>query len=218
MDKRTIFELGDYIFNELTYFYEYYKNENIFETSFSNWNVRDVIGHINSWIKFSEDKLESIKLKRSFEDVSHVDIEKFNKTNYEKYKNETLENVVNESRIILGKYKNILNLFDEEELPSNKFPTGFAFALWKYMAMDLCIHPLMHIMYQYIKRRDYNEFVKEIESSKKYFEEYSENNIKEYYFGDLFDDNEEKEKQFKELKEIEKDNKLIEEIIKINME
>jgi hypothetical protein len=148
--------------------------------------------------------LESIKLKRSFEDVSHVDIEKFNKTNYEKYKNETLENVVNESKIILEKYKNILNLFDEEELSSNKFPTGFSFALWKYMAMDLCIHPLMHIMYQYIKRRDYNEFVKEVESSKKYFEEYSENNIKEYYFGDLFEDKEEKEKLFKELKEIEK--------------
>ncbi|MDR1029945.1 MAG: hypothetical protein LBL76_03625 [Treponema sp.] len=58
MDKRTIFELGDYISNKITYFYEYYKNENILETSFSNWNVRDVIGHINSWVKFSEDKLE----------------------------------------------------------------------------------------------------------------------------------------------------------------
>jgi hypothetical protein len=118
----------------------------------------------------------------------------------------------------LEKYKDVLGLFNEEELLSNKFPTGFSWALWKYMAMDLCIHPLMHIMYQYIKRGDYNEFIKETENSKKYFMEYSGNNIKEYYFGDLFENKEEKGKRFKELKEIGKDNKFIEEIIKINTE
>jgi hypothetical protein len=48
--------------------------------------------------------------------------------------------------------------------------------------------------------------------------EYSGNNIKEYYFGDLFEDKEEKGKRFKELKEIGKGNKLIEEIIEINTE
>jgi hypothetical protein len=215
-----IFELEDYVSNKIIYFYEYYKNENILEieTSFSNWNVRDVIGHINSWIKFSEDKLESIKLKRSFEDVSHVDIEKINRTNYEKYKNETLEDVVNESKTILEKYRDVLDLFNEKELLSNKFPTGFSWALCKYMAMDLCIHPLMHIMYQYIKRGDYNEFIKEAENSKKYFMEYSGNNMKEYYFGELFENKKEKEERFKELKEIGKGNKFIEEIIKINME
>jgi hypothetical protein len=218
MDKKTIFELDDYMFDKIIYFYEYYKNENILETSFPNWNVRDIIGHINSWIKFSEDKLESIKLKHPFEDLSHADIEKFNETNYEKYKNETLENVVNESKTLLERYKNVLDLFNEEELLSDKFPTGFPCVLWKYMAMDLCIHPLMHIMYQWIKRGDYNEFIKEVENSKKYFMEYSGNNIKEYYFADLFANKEEKEKRFKELKGIGKNNKLIEEIVKINME
>jgi hypothetical protein len=34
MDKKTISELKDYIFNKLTYIYEFYKNENILETSF----------------------------------------------------------------------------------------------------------------------------------------------------------------------------------------
>jgi hypothetical protein len=48
--------------------------------------------------------------------------------------------------------------------------------------------------------------------------EYSGNNIKEYYLGDLFENKEEKEKRFKELKKIGKDNKFIEEIIKINTE
>ncbi|MDR1179425.1 MAG: hypothetical protein LBK44_02875, partial [Spirochaetales bacterium] len=110
------------------------------------------------------------------------------------------------------------DLFSEEELLNNEFPTGFSWTLWKYMAMDLCIHPLMHIMYHYIKRGDYNEFIKEAENSKKYFMEYSGNSIKEYYFGDLFGNKEEKEKRFNELKETGKNNKFIEEIIKINME
>jgi hypothetical protein len=218
MDKKTIFELRDYISNKIIYFCEYYKNENILETSFSNWNVRDIIGHINSWIKFSEAKLESMKTNAAFEEISHADIEKFNKMNYEKYKNKTLDDVVNESKTILERYKNVLDLFTEEELLSDKFPTGFSWALWKYMAMDLSIHPLMHIMYQYIKRGDYSEFIKEVENSKKYFMEYSGNNLKEYYFADLFANKEEKEKRFKELKSIVKNNKLIEDIIKMNME
>jgi hypothetical protein len=219
MDKRTVLELRDYVLNKIIRFSEYYKNEDISKTDFSDWNIRDVIGHINSWIKFSEDKLESIKLERLFEDISHVDIKKFNKTNYEKYKNASLENVTNESRVLLERYKNILDLFNEEELLSNKFPTGFSFELWKYMAMDLGIHPIMHILYQYLKKKDYNNFIDEIEGSKKYFMEFSNNNIREYNFSDLFETTEEKEKRFTELKERIKDknNELVEEIINLNM-
>jgi hypothetical protein len=44
MDKKTISELRDYVLSRIIYFYEYYKNENISETSFSDWNVRDVMG------------------------------------------------------------------------------------------------------------------------------------------------------------------------------
>jgi hypothetical protein len=85
------------------------------------------------------------------------------------------------------------------------------------MTMDVYIHPMMHILYHYIKRENYNEFIKEIENTKEVFMEYS-NNIKEYYFGDLFENKEEKDKRFNELKKIikNKGNKFIEEIIKIN--
>jgi hypothetical protein len=220
MNKNDILELSICTYNKIMEFGKYYGKENLLETNFANWNTRDVIGHINSWIKFSEDKLESIKSKRSFEDVSHVDIEKFNKRNYENNKTKSLENVLDETRLILEKYRNILNLFNEEELSSKEFPTGFSFELWKYMAMDVYIHPMMHILYHYIKREDYNEFIKEIETGKKTFMEYSNNNIKKYYFGDLFGSKEEKENRFNGLKKIIKNqgNRFIEEIIKINME
>jgi len=216
MDKKTVLELNDYILNKIMNFGEYYKNENVFETSFANWNARDVIAHINSWLKFSEDKLESIKLKKSFEDVSHVDIEIFNKNNYEINKNKSLKNVLDDSVTLLEKYKHILDLFNEDELLSNKFPTGFSFQLWKYMAMDLGIHPLMHILYYYLKKYDYNEFVNEIISSKKYFMEYSGNNMDEYNFNDFFENKREKVERFKKLMEI-NNNEIIKEIININL-
>jgi hypothetical protein len=146
--------------------------------------------------------------------------EQNNQNTYEKNKNETLENVINESKMILERYKSILDLYSEEELLSDKFPIGFTGELWKYMAMDLGIHPLTHIMYQYIKREDYDEFIKEVGCTKKYFMEYSNNDIKVYYFGDLFENIPEKEKKLNELKYIikNKGNELVEEIIKINME
>jgi hypothetical protein len=62
------------------------------------------------------------------------------------------------------------------------------------MAMDLGIHSIMHILYQYLKRKDYNNFIDGIESSKKYFMEFSNNNIREYNFGALFE-NKEKRKR-----------------------
>jgi hypothetical protein len=37
----------------------------------------------------------------------------------------------------------------------------------------------MHILYYFLKMDDYNEFITEIENSKKFFMEYSENNVKE---------------------------------------
>ena len=221
MDKKTISELRDYVLSRIIYFYEYYKNENISETSFSDWNVRDVIGHINSWIKFSEDKLESIKLNRPFNDVNgEAGVKQLNQNAYEKNKNETLENVINESKMILERYKNILDLYSEEELLSDKFPIGFTCELWKYMAMDLGLHPLTHIMYQYIKREDYDEFIEEVRCNKKHFMDFSNNDIKVYYFGELFENKSEKEKKLHELQCAikNKGNKLVEEIIKINME
>jgi hypothetical protein len=200
-------------------FSEFYKKEDIANSSFSDWNVRDTIGYINSWIKYSEEKLESIKSKRSFDEVSHIDIEKFNETNYTKNKNFVLENVITGTRNLFGKYTKVLNLFNEDELESKEFPTGFSFALWKYMAMDVFIHPIIHILYYYIKRKDYKEFIEEIKRTKNYFLDYSDNNLNVYYIGDLFEKEEEKNKRFIELKEHikDKEEKFIEEIIKENI-
>ena len=83
MNKQNIFEMVDYINSAIICFCEFYKNENISETSYSTWNARDVIGHINCWIENSGNKLENIKQKNyRIEVINSEYIEKSNRLFY----------------------------------------------------------------------------------------------------------------------------------------
>jgi len=225
MNKEYILKLEQYTINRIVEFGEKYKNENINETSYINWNARDVIGHINCWVEYSKNKLVSIKTNKFFKDIEHNDIDNFNKANYEKSKSRTLDENINEAKILFKNYENVINLYSEDELLSKEFPaeiidkiyssSEFSCALWEYMALDLFIHPINHILYQYIKRNNYNEFINEIENSK----DYSNNNVEIYNLDNLFENKEIKEKHFTALLNIikNKDNKFLNEIIRINM-
>jgi len=217
MDKNDILELKEYILKKIKYFCEYYKNENIYEPNYDNWNARDTIGHINGWLKYSEDLVERIKLNKSIENVSHNEIEIVNKNIYEQYKNKSFETTLNEFKLLLVKYNDILDLYNNDDLKSNNFPTGFSFEMWKYMVLDLGTHPIMHLLYYYLKNNDFNEFVNEIEDSKKYFFAFSDNKYSEYNFSNFFKSKEEKCEKLNNLMENYKNNEIIKEIIKINI-
>jgi hypothetical protein len=75
MNKEYILKLEQYTISRIIEFGEKYKNENIIETSYIDWNARDVIGHINCWVEYSKEKLESIKTNKLFKDIEHNDIE-----------------------------------------------------------------------------------------------------------------------------------------------
>jgi hypothetical protein len=71
MNKKYILKLEQYTISRIIEFGEKYKNENIIETSYINWNARDVIGHINCWVDYSKNKLVSIKTNKLFKDILH---------------------------------------------------------------------------------------------------------------------------------------------------
>ncbi|MHB9295271.1 hypothetical protein PilKf_01013 [Pillotina sp. SPG140] len=216
MNKQTLLEMNKHILHKIEDLAIFYKMEDINESSFSDWNARDVIGHLNTWVDFLNNKLKSFKKENQFKDLEQDEIEKYNNENYEKNKNKILNDVLNEARIIFGNFKNSLELFTEDELFSKDYRTGFDVELWRYMSMDLITHPINHILYQYLKRRNYEKFILESEDVKKYCGRYSDENDTIYYFKDLFKNEEEKKIILKDISEKYKDNKLIEEIIKIN--
>jgi hypothetical protein len=208
------------ILGKITAFGNFYKFEDTNVSSFSNWNARDVIGHINTWVDYLNRKLDSFKNNNLFEDIEKNvnEIEKYNKENYEKNKNKNIDNIINDSKTIFKNYKNSLNLFTEDELDSAIFPTGFGVKLWRYASKDLVTHSINHILYQYLKRKDYNEFIKECEDVYKYCNDYSDEIDAIYYFQDLFENEGEKKSALSELSEKYNKNKIIMEIIKINIE
>lgn len=212
MDKGYISELSRFTLGKIIDFSEFYRKDNVFETNFSDWNVRDVIGHINDWVSFSGKKLKSIKTNQSFEDIGFNDIGVFIKKNYDKNLTVSLDDIVEELKTTFEYYQNILDLYSVDELFGNEFPKVFSFILWEF---HLFIHPIMHILYQYMKRKDYNVLLELIEESKKY----SNSDVGKYFFKPFFKNTEERENFFKELLENikNKHNKFVEEIIKANM-
>jgi hypothetical protein len=218
MNKQTLLEMNKYISGKIIAFAEFYGMEDIHASSFSDWNARDVIGHINTWVEFMNKKLESFKKDNAFKDLEKAEIAEYNKQNYIKNKNKNIIDVVRESKKIFGDFKNSLELFTEDELFSREFKTGFDVVLWRYMSMDLITHPINHMLYQHLKRKNHKEFVSEVEEVYKLCADYSDDNDTIYYFQDLFENEEEKKTAFMKLSEKIKENKTIKEIIKINME
>jgi hypothetical protein len=217
MNKQTLLEMNEYILGKIVAFGEFYKTEDIHESSFSNWNARDVIGHINTWVDFMNKKIESFKKDNLFKDKEKFEVAEYNKESFIKNKNKDIKNIIQESREIYGNFGYCLELFTEDELFSTKFETGFDVVLWRYISMDLITHPINHMLYQYLKRKNYKEFIFEAEEVYKYRAEYSDDNDTIYYFRDLFENEEEKGKFFMEISEKFNENKIVEEIIKINM-
>jgi hypothetical protein len=217
MNKQTLLEMNKYILGKIVAFGEFYGLEDINESSFSNWNARDVIGHINTWVDFMNKKIESFKRDNLFKDIEKFEVAEYNKESFIKNKNKDIKTIIQESKKIYGIFKDSLDLFTEDELFSKRFETGFDAVLWRYISMDLITHPINHILYQYLKRQDYKEFIAEAEEVYKYCAEYSDDNDTIYYFKDLFENEEENEKVFMKLSKEFRGNKIIEEIIKINM-
>ena len=218
MDKKFILELKEYILNKIVRFCEYYRTKNILESSYSNWNVRDVIGHINGWLKYSVDLVEKTKFKEPLKVFSQNETEISNIGFYENNKDKTLENTLYEFKKLLERYNNLLILLDNKESLKCFFTEGFSCEIWEYMTWDLGIHPIRHILYHYLKNNDFNEFKNEIEDSKKYILIYSENRLDEYNFNEFFDNKMEKNETFEKMKENNTNNEFIRNIIKINID
>jgi hypothetical protein len=215
MDKNKIIALSDYTFAAITEFYKTHKGENI-PSSFSNWNAKDVIGHILFWVDFSRRKLDCIKNCKPFDDIS--DLDKTNKEAYEKSKNVPVTTLFQKAGDVFSGYKEVMKLYTDDELLKKTFPSGFPFELWRYMALDVYIHPIMHLLHYYLKTEDYTALTSEVNNCINNFLEYANNDISIFNFNEFYENSIERISQFEKLKEKIKNNEIIESIIKVNIQ
>ena len=101
-------------------------------------------------------------------------LEEINNTIYNKGKNKCRDEIETEYIDAIGSYIKVVSLFSNNEMNLNTFDTGFQMELWRYILMDTVIHPIQHIIYQYLKNDNYRKIVDVIMTSEVIFEKYSE--------------------------------------------
>jgi hypothetical protein len=214
MEKQKIILLSNYTHNIISSFYEEYQDENIIST-YSDWNAKDVLGHILFWMDHSGDKLYCIKKHLPVNNFS--DTEAINKETYNKNKHSTIIALFDKIKNTIFNYINVIDLYIQEELLDNTLPTGFNCELWRYILLDLYIHPIMHLLHYYLKKGRQNKFVEIVNTVYDNFMEYSNKNIKVFDFEGYYEDNLKKKEQLNKLLEDKINNEIIRKIIEINM-
>ncbi len=189
------------------------KSENLQSSSYEDWSYKDVIAHLTRWISFSADKLESIKNRIPFKDVD--DFRKVNREWYAVDHDKELKIVELKFENAIEKYKAVIATYSKEDLIKNDLPLGFKIDLWRYMIMDGSTHPNGHLLYHYLKRRKYLNFIKVIEETEDIFSLFSKGN-KVYSFIEYEDKDGMVKERIKELSKAYKDKDILKKVIEAN--
>ncbi len=195
-------------------FIEICKSEKLEDSSYQDWSYKDVVAHLTRWISFSADKLQSILNKVPFKDVE--DFRKANKAWYEEDKVKELKSVESAFNQAIAQYKVVIKGFSKEDLIREDLPLGFKIELWRYMIMDGSTHPYGHLLYHYLKRRNYWYFLKVLESTKEIYYQFSKGNNKVYSFDEYEDTNGMVKERLKELQDTYGDMEIVKKVIDAN--
>ena len=213
MEKKRLFLLCNSTHDLVGNFYKIYSKENI-DSALKNWNAKDVLGHILFWMNHCGNKIYHIKKGLPF---NAVDANKANDENYIKYKNLNIGKIFEDINNVIFNCINVIDMYTEKELLDKTLPTGYNFEMWRYIAMDMYIHPIKHLLHYYLKMENYNEFINIISYSYNSFMEYSNNDINVYNFFDFYENSSMRKEQFIMLKNTNKENELIKNIIELNI-
>jgi hypothetical protein len=146
-------------------------------SSYENWNDRDVLAHINGWLAFSVNTLLSIKTGSPEKNgpAGEPDLAVINREFFERGREKEIEEIESEFIRAMGEYYRAISYYSASDLASKEFDTGFNTELWRYMLLDTVVHPVQHILYQHLKRDEYEKIVNLLAAAKDIFETYAEN-------------------------------------------
>ena len=186
--------------------------------SFENWNDTDVVGHIVGWMTYSIDKLSCIKLctKQSDEYAHVTSLNEINTILYKKMNGKSSEEIESNYITSIGSYLKAISLFSNNDINLDTFETGFKMELWRYMLMDTVIHPVQHVLYQYLKKNNYEKINTVIMKTKDIFNQYSSVNDG-YKLSEFEIERSEYQKKLKELDKEYGSNKAVEDFIHVNI-
>jgi hypothetical protein len=155
---------------------------------YENWTPKDIVAHISEWRFIASKKLKSIK--RNHYVSFHENLDTINRTNYDKHKYDTIEDIKLFSKSSCEALKKGIEVFDNSELQEQGKLSGFNAPLWRYIIIDSFLHPVAHIIFYYLKIQDFSKAFKILESNYLLITELDncEAIMQDYfYFGDLLE-------------------------------
>jgi hypothetical protein len=133
-------------------------------STWEDWSLRDVFGHLTAWVTFATVKVSAIRDQKPFDEVA--DIETFNRAAYEKGAGLKLAQARKNLSHVLAELGTVAKRFSEAELDQESWPTGFRMSLTRYLVLDAFVHPLQHILYHALKTGQDETFLKTLEEAR----------------------------------------------------
>lgn len=193
------------------------ENDSTLPSTYEDWNDRDVVAHVVGWMNYSIDKLSCIKLgTKQSEEYAHItSLNEINTILYNQMKDKCREEIESQYIDSIGSYVKMISLFSNDEINWDTFDTGFKMELWRYMLLDTVIHPIQHILYQYLKRNEHEKVVTIITDTSEIFEQFSAGKYG-YKLSEFEIERSEYQEKLKELVKRHQDNKEVAEFVRIN--
>ena len=112
---------------------------------FEDWNLRDVVCHINAWVEFCQRRLRSVAAGAMT--LSSTDVAAFNRAVYQSHRRILLSVAVSDSARALDALAAAVCAIPDQLAARRDLPTGFDLPLWRYVLIDGFAHPTQHLMF-----------------------------------------------------------------------
>jgi hypothetical protein len=116
---------------------------------FEDWNLRDLVCHVNAWAEFCRGRLRAIEAGAT--KVSSVDVAAFNRAVYQANCKTPLSVALSENVRTFDDLAVTARAIPESLAARSDLPTGFALPLWRYVLIDGFAHPTQHLMFHCLK-------------------------------------------------------------------
>jgi hypothetical protein len=115
-----------------------------------DWNLRDMVCHINAWAEFCHRRLCAIEAGATT--VSSIDVDAFNRAVYQSHRRMLLSVAMSDNARALDALAAAARAIPDRLAARRDLPTGFDLPLWRYVLIDGFDHPTQHLMFHCLKR------------------------------------------------------------------
>lgn len=153
-----------------------------------DWNLRDLVCHINAWVGFCQRKLRAIEAGAIA--VSSIEVAAFNRAVYQSHRRVPLSIALSDNAQAFDNLAAAARAIPDRLVARRDLPTGFDLPLWRYVLIDGFAHPTQHLMFHCLKRGHLSLFFALEQQTRSRFHWFApDNRSAALYFRDYFASN-----------------------------